>query len=182
MPDLDPIDLGVLAFVGIQVIIGFARGFVWQLVRLITLIAALAASRALQPQCSEWLRGTFPSLEERFVAPTAYFSIFAAVFAAGTCVAFWTRRAVAALRLSGLDRLLGGVVGLARGALLVLVVILVIAQADLTAPTRERLGATRTARVARQLIRAVGPSIPDEIRARVEAALDRLPADPEEGR
>ncbi len=174
MSPLDPIDIGVLAFLALHTILGIARGFVWQIVRVLALAAALTLSRLLQPQISDWLRATFRDLSDRVVVAIAYFGVFIAVFAVGTWLARVTRRGVAALQLSGIDRLLGAVLGLAKGAIWVILILIGLAHLELSSETRGRIASTRTAALAKEAIDFVAPFFPDEIRARVSSSLDGL--------
>src|SRR5690606_27898362 len=59
LADVGAVDLAALLLVAYQTIVGLFRGFVWQAVRLATVVAALVLARLFSPDLAVWLDRTF---------------------------------------------------------------------------------------------------------------------------
>ena len=122
-------DLVVIGVVGLSALLGFVRGFVRVVVSLAAwVIAALAAihfSEALGAGLPEF--GGGPAA--RYVA--AFGLIAIVVLIAGALTGWLLSRAVRAIGLGFLDRLLGALAGVARGVLLVVLGVLLAGLTDL---------------------------------------------------
>ncbi len=116
------IDWVIVAVVATSVLFGLLRGFVREVLSLaawiggvwLAVVYAAPLGRALP------FEQLVPELR---TALAALAIVLAALLAAGV-VAWLIGKLLAAVRLSGTDRLLGGLFGLARAALIVLVVVL----------------------------------------------------------
>lgn len=116
-------DYAALAIVGASVFLGLWRGVVSELLALAAWVAAFFAARVWAPTVGEWFG--------RWIADGALRQAagFAAVFL-GVLVVFGVARLVVSLLLRAvglglIDRLLGGMFGIVRGALVLLAAVLV---------------------------------------------------------
>lgn len=120
----DLISLGFLIFF---FILGIFKGFVWQVVRIITIIAGLALAKSLSPSFSSFLKDTISGLKDYdYTIYIAYFVIFVGVFILGTLIAFMLKKVLKALRLQAYDKILGGLMGIVTGAAIIVVVVMAI--------------------------------------------------------
>ena len=122
-------DLVVIGVIGLSALLAFVRGFVRVVVSLAALIVAmLAAIHFSQP-----VGAALPEFGEgpagRYVAAFALIAI--AVLIAGAVLGWLLSRLVHAVGLGFLDRLLGAVVGVARGVLFVVLAVLFAGLTDL---------------------------------------------------
>lgn len=125
-------DFAVVVLVALSTLLAFARGVVRELIALASWIVGIAVALMLAGQGAAlfaWLDVT-PAI--RLVL--AFALIFVAVLVVGALIARVLSRAVRAAGLSFVDRFLGGVFGLARGILLIVLFALV---AGLTALPRQ---------------------------------------------
>ncbi|MBS0589944.1 MAG: CvpA family protein [Proteobacteria bacterium] len=116
-------DYVILAALGLSVAMGLWRGFVGEVLALAVWAVAIWVAWHFGPLVST----TFTAVE----LPSArillgYAVCFVAVLIAGVIVGFVMRKLVAGSGLSGTDRLLGAVFGLARGLVLVVLVVLLL--------------------------------------------------------
>jgi membrane protein required for colicin V production len=118
------LDYAIIAVLGLSVLMGLWRGFIGEVLALAVWACAFWVA---------WLLG--PALAERFSASIsvpsarvilAYALCFVAVLIAGAIVTFLVRKLVEGSGLSGSDRLLGMVFGLARGMALVVLIVLLL--------------------------------------------------------
>ncbi len=120
MPALDWVFLAVLA---ISVLIGLWRGFVYELLSLVTWIAAFVVAQWLAPDVAQWLPMGDASQPMRFAV--AFGLVFIAAVFAGGLLAALARRMIQAVGLRPADRLLGTAFGVLRGVVIVLAVAVV---------------------------------------------------------
>jgi membrane protein required for colicin V production len=116
-------DYCILGALGLSVLMGLWRGFIGEVLALVIWGVALWVAWKFGPQ----LAAQFSAIE----LPSArilvgYAVCFIAVLIAGAIVSFFVRKLVAGSGLTGTDRLLGMVFGLARGLVLVTLVILLL--------------------------------------------------------
>jgi membrane protein required for colicin V production len=114
---MNAFDYAVVVLVALSTLLAFARGVVRELIALASWIVGIAVALMFAGPAAgllAWLDVT-PAI--RLVL--AFVLIFVAVLVAGALVAWVLSRAIRAAGLSFVDRFLGGVFGLARGALLV---------------------------------------------------------------
>ena len=119
MTMIDWILLGVL---GLSALLGLWRGLVYETVSLGSWVLAFFVA----PWVAPWLAPQVPlaSPEARYVA--ALVGVFLLVVLVGTLLAAVLKRLLSAIGLGLPDRLLGGLFGVVRGALLLLLVALVV--------------------------------------------------------
>lgn len=116
-------DLVILAALSLSVLMGLWRGFVGEVLALAIWGVAIWVAWTLGPRVAASL--TAVSLPSARIV-LGYVLCFVAVLIAGAIVGFLMRKLVAGSGLSGTDRLLGAVFGLARGLALVTLVVLLL--------------------------------------------------------
>ena len=116
-------DYVILAALGLSVLMGLWRGFVGEVLALAVWAVAIWVAWALGPQVAASL--TAVSLPSARIV-LGYVLCFVAVLIAGAIVGFVMRKLVAGSGLSGTDRLLGAVCGLARGIVVVTLAVLLL--------------------------------------------------------
>jgi membrane protein required for colicin V production len=118
---LDWIFLGLL---GLSIALGFWRGLVWELMSMGGWFVAGAAAFYGAPYLSPYLAMTDLSVTLRYTL--ALVLIYITVWILWKMLASAIKNAVGAVGMGSLDRLLGGVFGLARGALFLTVAVTVL--------------------------------------------------------
>ena len=117
-------DAAIAAIVLVSVVIGMVRGFVVEVMALVVWIAAVVLAMSFGPEVSTWFGGSIELPSVRVAL--GYASVFIATLVAGAIVVFLLRKLVAGTGLTGTDRLLGMLFGLARGAIVVVVLVLLL--------------------------------------------------------
>lgn len=115
-------DLAILAVIGLSVLIGIVRGFVVEVMSLVSWIASAAAAIYLGPTVGEWFAASVPLPSARLAL--GYTSVFIVALLLGALAIWLLRKIVKGTGLSGTDRMLGLVFGLARGAVVVVALVL----------------------------------------------------------
>ena len=177
-------DIAIIATLALSILVGLWRGFIGEVLALACWVLAFWVA---------WMFG--PTLADRFSASIsvpsvrvmlAYGLCFVAVLIAGAIFSFLMRKLVSGSGLSGTDRLLGMVFGLARGAALVILVVLLMKftpvvhddwwKSSRMLPTFERGASWVTTFLPDGVARYLEPA-----KAAVPAALEQLtrPATPE---
>jgi membrane protein required for colicin V production len=117
-------DLAIAAVIAISVLIGMIRGFVVEVVSLAVWIAAVALAMLFGPRVADGFAGSI-SLPSARIA-LGYAAVFVLALIVGAIVVYLLRKLVAGTGISGTDRLLGMLFGLARGAVVVVGVVLLL--------------------------------------------------------
>jgi len=125
-------DLIVICIVGLSTAFAFWRGLVRVVMSLVALIAAVLAAIQFSPAVAT----TLPMLSDNPATPylAAFALIFIVVLVVGALLGWVLSRAIRAIGLGFVDRLLGAVFGVARGVLIVVIAVLL---AGLTALPRQ---------------------------------------------
>ncbi|WP_347261617.1 CvpA family protein [Rudaea sp.] len=116
-------DYVIVAALVLSVLMGLWRGFIGEVLALAVWIVAVWVAWTLGPRVAASL--TAVSLPSARIV-LGYALCFIAVLIAGAIVGFFLRKLIAGSGLSGTDRLLGAVFGLARGLALVTLVVLLL--------------------------------------------------------
>ena len=113
-------DWGLLAVLGLSMLLGLWRGLVFEVLSVLGWIAAFFLAQWFAPKVAALLPLSSLSQPIRFAAAFVL-TFIVAVFGAGM-LASLLKKMVAAVGLRPVDRLLGGIFGLVRGLVLLLVV------------------------------------------------------------
>lgn len=125
-------DYAVLAVIAVSAIIGIWRGLVREVVALAGWIAATVVAMLFAGQAASLLPASFATPLVRTII--AFAVLFLLVLIGSSLTGLLIAKLVRAVGLSLADRTLGGVFGIARGALILLVLVLI---AGLTALPKE---------------------------------------------
>ena len=119
------VDLALLAVFGLSVLIGLWRGFVFEIVSLLGWLVAFIIANSAGP----FLADVIPlgSADGQLRLWAAYVVVFVLVLVACTLLARMLRALIAATPLSFIDHLMGGIFGVVRGALVLVVVATLVA-------------------------------------------------------
>jgi membrane protein required for colicin V production len=113
------VDLALLAVFGVSVLVGLWRGFVFEVVSLLGWLVAFVIANTAGPLLAEHV--PLGSADSPLRLWGAYLLVFVVVLLTCTLLARLLRALIAATPLSFVDRLLGGLFGVARGALILVV-------------------------------------------------------------
>ncbi len=158
------LDYAVLGVVAVSVLWGAWRGLVRELISLAGWVIAFLAANLFAGPLAERLPGALRTPELRLLA--AYVAIFIASLVVTTLLGFLLSKLAKAAGLGGLDRALGALFGLARGALIVVAFALV---AGLTSLPKKPLwkdsaSGALLARTAAALKQALPPAFAERLR------------------
>lgn len=117
------VDLAVVAVLGLSVLFALWRGAIRETLALASWVIAFIAAKALAPMVALWLAPLPGSESMRIVA--AWFLVFVTVLILGGIVGLLISSALHSIGLGTVDRMLGGIFGLARGLLIVTVLALI---------------------------------------------------------
>ena len=115
-------DVIVVGIVGLSTVFAFWRGLIRVVVSLGALVAAVLAAIHLSPNAANALAMLSDNAATRYIA--AFALIFIVVVVVGALLGWMLSRAIRAIGLGFVDRLLGAVFGMARGVLIVVVLVL----------------------------------------------------------
>jgi membrane protein required for colicin V production len=118
------LDYAIIAVLGLSVLMGLWRGFIGEVLALVVWACAFWVAWLLGPALAERFSASISTPSARVIL--AYALCFGVVLVAGAIVTFLVRKLVEGSGLSGSDRLLGMVFGLARGLALVVLVVLLL--------------------------------------------------------
>lgn len=117
-------DLAIGLVIALSVAIGLVRGFVVEVMSLVVWVAAIVLARLFGGTVAQWFLQAVDLASARLVL--GYAIVFVLVLVGGAVLVYLLRRMVQSTGLSGTDRLLGMVFGLARGAAIVVLVVLLL--------------------------------------------------------
>lgn len=118
---MNPVDTVCAIFLGYHAIVGFARGFVYQFLRLFSWVAGVALSRTYSATLSTRMIEVHPSLDPATARILAWAAILAVVLLASAVALALAKKLLTRLDLSGLDRVAGLAFGALKAALIVVV-------------------------------------------------------------
>ena len=113
------VDLTLLALLGLSVLIGLARGLVFELMALVGWMVAYVAAQAISPRVLPYVTVGAPG--SALQLGVAFVATFIAVLVAWSLLARLVRLGVHATPLTLIDRVMGAGFGLLRGGVLLLV-------------------------------------------------------------
>lgn len=115
-------DIAVFSIIGLSILISLFRGFVKEAVSLATWIAAIAVAMVFSPKLSTYLPASIESQTARVII--AFIILFIITLIVGAIINYLISQMVSKTGLSGTDRLLGVIFGVARGGLIVAILVL----------------------------------------------------------
>jgi len=115
-------DLAVLAIVGLSVLLSVIRGLVREVLALAAWVVAFVAANVLAGPVAPWMPEALPTEELRLLA--GFLCVFVGVLIAMSLLAMLASKLVKSAGLGLEDRLLGSAFGLARGLLVVMILVL----------------------------------------------------------
>ena len=127
------IDIVVLAIVGISVLFGMLRGLMREVLALVAWAASFLLANLLAPDAATLLPQAMASEEFRLLV--SFVVIFLVALVGLSVLAILASKVVRIVGLGPADRVVGGVFGLARGVLVVMILVLL---AGLTALPRRK--------------------------------------------
>ena len=159
MDGLSWIDWALLAVLGLSVVAGLVRGFVFEVMSLVGWLVAWFGAQYLAPELRPWVPVGEPESTARLLV--AYALAFVAILLAWALLARLVRLLIHATPLSLPDRLLGAGFGLLRGGvlLLALATVVTLTPAAQSAPWQASEGA-RWLGIAMQGLK---PLLPGEV-------------------
>jgi len=116
------VDIAVLAIMGISIALGVLRGLVREVLALVAWVAAFLLSNFLAPEAARLLPQGMGSEEVRLLV--SYVVVFIIVLVALSVLAVLASKIVKVVGLGVSDRAVGGVFGLVRGVLVVMILVL----------------------------------------------------------
>jgi membrane protein required for colicin V production len=126
------LDIIVLVVIGISILLGVIKGLVREVLSLAAWVMAFLAANLAAPEAAQMLPQGMASEEIRLLAGFAV--VFVLVLIGLSVLAVMASKLIKIAGLGMADRMLGGVFGLARGALVVTILVLL---AGLTALPRQ---------------------------------------------
>ena len=118
---MNTIDVIVVLVVVLNGIIGAYKGFVWQALRLASIVLGILLARSLGPSLAVGLE-SWMSWDPTGCRVIAYITVFAATYLLVTVIGHMCRKWIDKARLTSTDRSLGFILGSAKGLLLVWVI------------------------------------------------------------
>jgi membrane protein required for colicin V production len=118
------LDWIAVVLVAVSMLQGLLRGLVYEVILLAGWVAAFLCAQWLAEDVGRWLPFGDPAATWRYAA--GFVLVFVAVAFSIGLVAAATRKLVAAIGLRPVDRVLGGVFGVARGAVMLLAATVVV--------------------------------------------------------
>lgn len=116
------VDIIVLAVIGISVLLGVIRGLVREVLALAAWVVSFLAANLAAPEVARWMPEAMASEEIRLLI--GFVGVFAVMLVGLSVVAILVSKLVKIAGLGMTDRVLGGVFGLTRGLLVVMILVL----------------------------------------------------------
>ena len=110
------LDIVLVAPVCLGLVFGLFKGLIKELMSLAAIVLGIMGARWFEPQVSPWLRNAF-DLQEGMAQAVAYLLLFVSIALVLLMVARLLDKFFSAIALGGLNKLLGGVFGALKWAL-----------------------------------------------------------------
>ena len=117
------IDIAIMTIIALSCLFGLWRGLIKEVFSLVTWVAALIIARVYSGSLAPLFSGTFEGETTRYVA--AFAVLFLATIIVGALINHLLSKLLTIAGLKLTDRLLGGVFGIARGGIIVMLGIFV---------------------------------------------------------
>lgn len=183
---VDIVALGIIAFF---LVLGLFKGFAFQVVRLITFVAALLVAKRYSGTCEpgnesgltglllDWFPNQFDNPDtNKYAVYISFFLIFIGVFILGTLLAFLLKKILKQLELRAYDKLLGGLLGIVVGAIVVVVIVSGVSffQPD-SSFVKDKLCGSYTIRFSAKIIDFSKPFFPETMREKMNDIIKNIP-------
>ena len=120
---MNEVDIAILVVIGLSCLFGLWRGLIKEVLSLVTWIASLLVARVYSQTLSDLMTGMIENEGARYVA--AFASLFVIVMMLGTLLNHLMSKLLTISGLKFADRVFGGVFGVARGVIIVLVIMFI---------------------------------------------------------
>ena len=117
------VDAVILVIVALSCLFGLWRGLIKEVLSLVTWVAALTLSRLYSGELAAYMANLIENEAARLVA--AFAIIFVIVMMLGTLINHMLTKLLAITGLKVADRIFGGVFGVARGAVITVVILFI---------------------------------------------------------
>lgn len=121
---MNQVDTAILIIIAISSAFGLWRGFVKEVLSLVSWIAALVVARLYSEPLAGLLTNLIESSSIRYV--TAFSLLFVLVMMLGTLINHFLNKVLTVTGLKLLDRLMGAAFGVARGTVIILVILFIL--------------------------------------------------------
>ena len=121
---MNQVDTAILIVIAISSVFGLWRGFVKEMLSLVSWIAALVVARLYSEPVAGLLENMIESSSIRYV--TAFSILFVMVMLAGTLINHFLNKVLAITGLKLLDRIMGAMFGVTRGVVIILVILFIL--------------------------------------------------------
>ena len=165
-------DIAIAVIISISVLIGLVRGFVVEVLSLAVWAAAVILAMLLGDEVAGLFEGSISLPSARYAL--GYLSVFIGVLLVGAVFVYLMRKIVQGTGLSGTDRMLGMVFGLARGAVIVVILAMMLALTPLSRDPWWR--ESRALPAFQRLAELMATWLPEPVAKYFEAGVSRLPA------
>ena len=153
---METLDWVAVAIVGVSLLVGAWRGLVFEVLSVVSWIAAFVLAQWYAPDVAQRLPMSGATEVVRYAA--GFVLVFVLTIFVGGMLAFAVKKLVAAVGLSPADRMLGAMFGAVRGVVIVLSMAVVVGMTPArTAPWWTQSFAAQWATVALQGLKAVMP-------------------------
>ena len=159
------LDWVVVAVLLASLLLGLWRGLVYEVLSVMSWIAAFVLAQWFAPEAAAWL--PLENMPEALRYAAGFLLVFIAAMFAGGLLAWLTKKMIEAVGLRPVDRALGGLFGLVRGAVVVLVLAVVVHLTGMknSAWWQESMAAG----VATAALRGLKPVVPEQFGAYLPA-------------
>lgn len=154
-------DFAVAGILLVSLLLGLWRGLVYEVLSLLGWPVAFVLSRLFVDSVAPMMPGT----QETIRITLAYAAVFVAALIVWGVLAWLLARLVKAVGLGGLDRMLGGLFGLLRGGLVVLVLVWLAGLTDI--PEQPFWRSAQTSKTAEDVALLAKAWLPDNIARRI---------------
>ena len=167
-------DVIVAVLCAILAVRGAVKGFAWQAVRTVGLVAAVAAAVTFWRPVAAWIVERIEPVPDAWAPVLAWFVIFLGVLLLATFFAWMARGAVRTVQLTFMDRVLGFVLGAVMGLVYVTVAFLLVGSAVPGVEPDEWVEGSISVRAMAELVEVAEPVLPEEVRTKWKDSIDRL--------
>ncbi len=164
---IQPYDLAMLAVLAVATLFGLWKGMAWQVASLASLVVSFVVAARMSGRVAPMIAAQEPW--NRFIAMLLlYLATSAAIWLAFRVVA----RIIDRIRLKDFDRQVGALFGLAKGALLCLVITFF--AVTLSESMRQNVLNTYSGRTIARVIKQTSPILPPEVRNVLGTYIEQL--------